>query len=426
MRRRSILLVLAAALALLVTVPGYAQDGGTQRFIVSVDNVSSFSFHDSGAFNTPVGASGPGPLLPGKAYEWMFRAVPGDNLSFATMLVQSNDWFFAPAEPGIALYENGNKMTGNVTEYVALWDAGTEGDEIPGEGANQAPRQSGPDTGPDDPNAYVRQVLSDRIPSTDDLIRVTLRDAGANAFVLRIENISDNSDFATPLAPGVGVVHTAPAPLFVNGHADFGMGLEGLAEDGAAGPLADALAAHTGVNTPLAPVAYTVHTDINPLFTPGERASTGLERLAEDGGPADLVAILPGEAGAVAVGRGASAVGPIFPPHGNYTFEVTASPGDHLSLASMLVQSNDWFYALHNQPLFDVAGDPIEGDFTHVVELYDAGTEVDEPIGFGSNQAPRQAGPNTGSAEGGSVKMVTQLPYADAANVLHLTITPLP
>ena len=428
MTRRSILTLLVVALALLVAVPGYAEggSGGMQRFVVSVDSVSNFSFHDSGAFNTPVGASDPGALPPGKAYEWTFHAVPGDRLSFATMLVQSNDWFFAPAEPGIPLYVNGSKMTGDVTEYVALWDAGTEGDEIPGEGANQAPRQSGPDTGPADPTAYVRQVLTDLIPPTDELVRVTLRDAGYQAFVLRIENVSGSSDFATPLAPGVGVVHTAPAPLFINGEPDFGMGLEGLAEDGAAGPLADALGAHMGVDTPLAPVAYTVHTELNPLFTPGKRASAGLERLAEDGGPADLVATLPGDAGAAAIGRGASGPGPIVPPHGNYSFEIVASPGDHLSLATMMVQSNDWFYALHNQPLFDADEEPIEGNFTHVVRLYDAGTEVDQPIGFGSNQAPRQAGPNTGPAEGGVVQMVTQMPYADAASVLHVTITPLP
>lgn len=432
MSRKLTLLLAAAALALLLAVPTYALPeeqagtGGTQSFAVSVDSVSNFAYHDSGAFDTPVGAAGPGPLLPGKAYEWTFHAMPGDNLSFATMLVQSNDWFFAPAEPGIPLYRNGSKMTGDVTEYVALWDAGTEGDETPGEGANQAPRQSGPDTGPADPTAYVRQVLTDLIPPTDQLVKVTLRDAGAYAFVLRIDNISGSSDFATPLAPGVGVVHTAPAPLFINGQADFGMGLEGLAEDGAAGPLADALGAHVGVNTPLAPVAYTVHTELYPLFTPGGRASYGLERLAEDGGPMDLVAMLSGDAGAAAVGRGATGAGPIFPPDGNYSFEITASPGDHLSLATMLVQSNDWFYALHNQPLFDASGQPIEGSFTHVVQIYDAGTEVDEPIGFGPNQAPRQAGPNTGPAEGGAVQMVTQMPYADAASVLHLTITPLP
>jgi hypothetical protein len=204
------------------------------------------------------------------------------------------------------------------------------------------------------------------------------------------------------------------------------MGLEGLAEDGAAGSLEEALAAHTGVNTPLAPVAHTVHTGYDPIFTLGQKASSGLETLAEDGAPTELVPMLPGDAGAAAIGRGATSPNPIFPPDGNYSFEIVASPGDRLSLATMLVQSNDWFYTLRNQPLFDAAGQPIEGNFTHVVQLYDAGTEVDEPIGFGPNQAPRQAGPNTGATEGGTVQMVTQMPYADAATVLHLTITPLP
>jgi hypothetical protein len=425
MARRSILIVLAAALALLVAVPGYAQ-GGTQRFVVSIDNVASFAFDYSGAFNTPVGASAPGPALPGGAFEWKFYAMPGDNLSFATMLGESNDWFFAPAEPGIPLYKDSSKMTGDVTEYVALWDAGTEADGAIGAGPYQGPRQSGPNMGPADPTDHVRQVLTDLIPATNQMVKVTLRDAGGYAFVLRIDNISGSSDFASPLAPGVGVVHMAPAPLFINGEADFGMGLEALAEDGDPSSLAEALAMHTGINTPLAPVAYTVHTEANLIFTPGERASAGLERLAEEGDPSQLVPTLAGEAGVQAIGRGATGAGPIFPPHGNFSFEITASPGDQLSLATMFGQSNDWFYALENQPLFDAAGEPIEGNFTQAVHLYNAGTEVDEPIGFGPNQAPRQPAPNTGPAEGGTVEMVTQMPYAHASSVLHLTITPLP
>jgi hypothetical protein len=426
MARRSIAVVLAAALALLVTVPGYAQGGGTQRFAVSVDNIAEFKYTDSRAFDTPATASSPGVAVPGSAYEWKFYAMPGDRLSFATMLVQSNDWFYAPAEPGIPLYKDGSKMTGDITHYVYLWDAGTEGDETPGEGAYQAPRQSGPNMGPADPMGYVRQVLTNLIPPTAQMVKVSLRDAGGDTFVLRIENISGSSEFPSPLAPGVGVVHSAPAPLFINGHADFGMGLEGLAEDGDAGTLADALLGYTGVNTPIAPVAYTVHTGYDPLFTPGRRASAGLEKLAEQGDPADLVAMLPGEAGAQAIARGATGAGPIFAPHGNFSFEIMASPGDHLSLATMFGQSNDWFYALQNQALFDAGGQPIKGDFTHVVHLYNAGTEVDEVIGFGPNQAPRQAGPDRGLAEGGTVEMVTQMPYDDAGKVLHMTITPLP
>ena len=423
-RKRLSILVLVAALTSGISVVNAG--GGAQRFVVSVDSVGDFAFHDSGVFNTPVGAAGPGALLPGDAYEWKFYASPGDRLSFATMLVQSNDWFFGPAESGIPLYSNGSKLTGDVTAYVQLWDAGTEGDEMPGGGAKQAPRQSGPDTGPDDPTSNVRQVLTDLVPATSQLVRVTLRDGGDSAFTLRIDNISGGSSLATPLAPGVGVVHTAPAPLFINGKPDFGMGLEGLAEDGNAGPLADGLAVYTGVNTPLAPVGYTVHQELNPLFTLGQTASIGLQRLAEDGGPGDLVAMLSGDRGAAAIGRGASGPGPIAPPAGNYSFEVMANPGDLLSLATMFVQSNDWFCALHNQPLFDASGEPIRGDFTHVVHLYDAGTEVNQPIGFGSNQAPRQAGPNTGLSEAGVVQLVTQARYENASNALRLTITPLP
>jgi hypothetical protein len=326
---------------------------------------------------------------------------------------------------GIPLYVDGHKMTGDVTHYVALWDAGTEGDEAMGAGANQGPRQSGPDTGPDDPMNYVRQVLSPQIPAAGEMVRVTLRDAGGSAFVLRIENVSGGSTFPSPLAPGVGVVHTAPAPLFINGKPDFGMGLEALAEDGDPAPLAAALATDTGVSSPLSPVAYTVHDSPDPIFTTGGHASSGLERLAEDGNSPALVAVLPGDARVAAVGRGAAGAGPIVPPHGNFSFTITASRGDLLSLATMLGQSNDWFFSMQNQPLFDARGEPISGDFTHVVHLYDAGTEVNEPVGFGANQAPRQPGPNVGPIQGGVVTLVTSLPYAAASRTVHVTITPI-
>ncbi len=49
-----------------------------------------------GVFNTPVGASGPGPIGPGGAYEFSFNAKPGMRLSMITMFGQSNDWFYAP------------------------------------------------------------------------------------------------------------------------------------------------------------------------------------------------------------------------------------------------------------------------------------------------------------------------------------------
>ena len=99
-------------------------------------------------FNTPVGADAPGPAGPGAAYEFSIAAYPGQYLTFATMFVHSNDWFFAPDQDGIALFDaDGVALSGDITELVYLWDAGTEVDQTPGEGADQPPSQAGPNTG---------------------------------------------------------------------------------------------------------------------------------------------------------------------------------------------------------------------------------------------------------------------------------------
>lgn len=94
-----------------------------------------------GVFNTPVGASGPGPLLPGGAYEFSFMATPGMRLSVLTMFAQSNDWFYAPKRQGIDLFSNGKPLNGDITNEFMLFDAGTEKDEEPGVGPNQGARQ---------------------------------------------------------------------------------------------------------------------------------------------------------------------------------------------------------------------------------------------------------------------------------------------
>src|SRR5581483_9371177 len=68
-----------------------------------------------GVFNTPVGANGPGPILPGGAYEFSFTARPGMRLSIITMFGQSNDWFYAPKRQGIDLFVNGKPLSGDIT-----------------------------------------------------------------------------------------------------------------------------------------------------------------------------------------------------------------------------------------------------------------------------------------------------------------------
>jgi hypothetical protein len=158
---------------------GVAEDGspGTLASELSGTDMSM----SSGVFNTPAGASSPGPIGPGDAYEFEVSASSGARLSFATMFIQSNDLFYAPGPEGIALFADGGPVSGSVTDQLALWDAGTEANEAPGEGPNQAPRQSGPDTGQEE-MASVRRIseVDDGFdyPAVADVIEVTVSPMG--------------------------------------------------------------------------------------------------------------------------------------------------------------------------------------------------------------------------------------------------------
>lgn len=137
-------------------------------------------------FNTPVGGSAPGPITPGAAYEFTLSGMPGDRLSLTTMMGQSNDWFYGPAESGIALFNNGKPISGDVTSQIILWDAGTEVNQEPGIGADQGPRQKGPNTGRPE-NGVVRNVkdveFGSAYTNVSNVMRVTITPAqspGAN------------------------------------------------------------------------------------------------------------------------------------------------------------------------------------------------------------------------------------------------------
>ncbi len=56
--------------------------------------------------------------------------------------------------------------------------------------------------------------------------------------------------------------------------------------------------------------------------------------------------------------------------------------------------------------LFDDMGVPIEGRVTRQIDLWDAGTEVNQAPGIGVDQAPRQAGPDIGADEMGIVQLI--------------------
>ena len=148
-----------------------AEDGNPDQLGAALPNQSGVD--SSNIFNTPVGATAPGPLLPGNAYEFTVTAFPSDRLTFATMFVQSNDLFFAPNGAGIAFFNENIPTNGDVTNQVALWDAGTEVNEEPGNGANQPPASGG-----EEENGTVQLVsnVNDGFtyPAVDATLRVTI------------------------------------------------------------------------------------------------------------------------------------------------------------------------------------------------------------------------------------------------------------
>ena len=393
-------------------------------FNVKVENViSSKDFFQSGTTDF---------LGPNESQSISFYAGVGHRLSFATMFVQSNDLFYAPAETGIELYNNGVAVTGDITSEVDLWDAGTEVNEEPGVGVNQAPRQSGPDTGAEeDGTIQLIENVGDgyTYPTDEDIIRVSLTHDGGTKFTLLIENISNSSTLPSPLAPGIWVVHDEGAQLFEDGGV-ASEGLEGIAEDGNNTMSAEMAAANTGLVSPFAPGVWAVHAgNLAPIFTDGAADNgDGLEGLAEDGDPAalnDAIASLDVVSnGVFNTPDGASGPGPLL-PGGTYSFTIEASAGDYLSLATMLVETNDLFYGFNENGIALFNGDtPIDGDFTAELLLWDAGTEVNEFPGAGAYQ-PIRGGGDSGPAENGNVRVVDDsFTYPALNETIRLTITP--
>src|SRR5262249_25807628 len=150
-----------------------AEDGDPAELAKSLE-ARGHSGMQHGVFNTPVGASGPGPIGPGAAYEFTLTAKPGMKLSMTMMFGQSNDWFYAPPAHGIALFENGKPISREIHSKFTLYDAGTEKDEEIGIGPNQGPRQKAPNTGEDEHGVVHKPKASVFFNKTAELFRVTI------------------------------------------------------------------------------------------------------------------------------------------------------------------------------------------------------------------------------------------------------------
>lgn len=342
-------------------------------FTVTIKNVSvPYWYFESGT-------AGSAAALPGSSLSFTFHAGKGHKLSFATMYGFSNDGFYAPDDDGISLFSGDTPLTGDITSMISLWDCGTQ--------VNQEPGPGNPHNGADE-NGVV-QKMSDvgdgfDYGSVSTNLKVTLSYNGTDTFTLTIENLAGSTTAISPIA---WVVHYASQyPLFKEGMADYGDGLEALAETGNPSSLGSYLAPKSGYVSPVAPGVWVVHKKNNkPVFTDGQPDyGMGLEQLAEMGDPSVLAASLADEG----YESGTYGSAPLMPGN-SFTFTVDGKEGEYLSFASMLGKSNDLFFAPGDMGIRLFSGTTaVDGDVTSQVYLWDAGTEVNEYPGAGIGEGP--------------------------------------
>ncbi|MCM4171051.1 hypothetical protein DHD32_06145 [Arenibacter sp. TNZ] len=385
-------------------------------FNITISNIVNYLNAD--VFNTPAGASEPGPITEASGFYTIdFKAVSGARLSFATMSVVSNDWFFAPMGAGIDLFDNGAPVTGDITEQIHLWDAGVEEENM----ATRTSEPGGAEAGDPDDDNTVRLVEED----VSSYIAVELSYAeSTGTFTLIIKNIRGAGADTNPIiiTPGILVLHAQDNPLFEQGKPDRGLGLDKIAiqgnpmniyhwvtEMGSTGAPLRLSSSYTVLSPGL---VYAFDDNIDPVFMESESAvpGNGLENIAEDGNTAIMYEYIGNDLKLpVAKSNETMPIG----PGASLTFTLEVPKGYKLGYSTMFVFSNDWFLAHQNEgfPLFQHNGNPYSGKIaTEKTYLFDAGTEMDQPIGFGPDQAPFQTAPNMGvSDENNLIRRVMEI-----------------
>lgn len=418
------------------------------NFTVRIENIGTVNeFLQSGVFNTPVGDATPGPATPGKSYEFTVDAGRNQKLSFVTMLAATNDLFFAPDDEGISLYDDsGNPISGDITDKIYLWDAGTEINEEPVVGPNTVGQQSGPDTGADE-NGNILMIedvttgFDFDYPPVNEIIRVTVTHNGGTNFTINIMDLStatlttSEGTSPAPISPGVYVIANGADILFQEGEPDRGQGIENIAEDGNPANLFEYAGNTTGVTYPASPGVWLLHRPASmPLFSHGEvDYGNGLEHIAEDGNVEILSAALPSlegyrHGGVFNMPVGSEGAGPLL-PGSSYEFSFTASQRDYLSFSSMLAATNDVFFAPEDTGIKLFEGtEPISGDITNQIYFWDVGTELNEQPSIGPNTVTNQTGPDTGIDETEPVQLLREVgdsfEYPELSSIYRITIMP--
>ncbi|HEY4064431.1 MAG TPA: spondin domain-containing protein [Puia sp.] len=362
-----------------------------QMETITVENVlHSQPLVESGTFQ---GTGSPALILPGQSITITFSAAKGEALSFATMYGWSNDLFFAPANPGIQVYDNtGNPIEGDVSNQVRIWDNGTRINQVPGAGVNH------PGTAD---NKNITEVSGtdaqgNTYLAASKLVNATLKYNGNSTFTLTLQNISGGTANETPLSPGVWSVSyivggnlLAPAPLYTAGQPTAN-GLTNIAEAGDNSKLWAYAQSITGIFTPLSPILVVVYNGIdNPIYKVGETdRGQGLKYLAQRGVADTLANYLKSLKGVKAVYILPAATTNVLLPVINgqagskVSQDISVVKGDRLAIATMYGFSNDWFFAS-----MDNGVDATQtGDLSSGIQLYNDGTAIDQFPGAGVTQ----------------------------------------
>ncbi|MDB5272850.1 MAG: putative secreted protein [Chitinophagaceae bacterium] len=358
---------------------------------VIIENVlESKPLVESGTFK---GSGSPAVIMPGESVMITFSAAKGEALSFAAMYGWSNDLFFAPANPGITLYDgSGVPIQGDVSAQIKLWDNGSR--------VNQAPGNSVTHPGTAESNNIAEVSGTDAQGNTylaaSALLKATLVYNSNSTFTLTLMNNSTGTANETPISPGVWAVSYIAggqlmnaAPLYASGQMTTD-GLTAIAEMGNNSILYTYIQTQTGIFTPLSPILVVVYNGINnPIYSSGQNdQGKGLKYLAQRGNADTLATYLRQLAGVKAVYvLAAPSTKVLLPsingqPGGIVSQDISVNTGDRLAIATMYGFSNDWFFASQGNGV-DAT---VKGDISSSISLYDDGTAIDQFPGAGITQ----------------------------------------
>ncbi|MBE7171534.1 MAG: spondin domain-containing protein [Williamsia sp.] len=347
---------------------------------------------ESGTFQ---GTGSPAVIPPGQSVSFSFSAAKNQRLTFATMYGWSNDLFFAPASPGIKLYnDDGTPVTGDVSAQIKLWDNGTRVNQTPGmnvthPGTAEAMQKNIKEVnGADD---YSHSFLP-----ASQLMKISLAYDGNSAFTLTILNNSGGTANETPFSPGVWAISYVaggnllmPDPLYKAGQPTAN-GLTNIAEMGDNTALRAYTTSITGIFTPLSPILVVVYNGPeNPFYKVGENdRGEGLKELAQKGNADVLAAALMTKPAVRKVYVLKEASNTVLLPKINglggdqVSQQLSVEDGDKIALATMYGFSNDWFFATTGS---DISATQ-KGDVSSLLGLFDNGTAVNQFPGAGITQ----------------------------------------